>query len=243
MHYHFRATVITGIRIIKKPHHKLDTENLTNTLIERMQRDFALTNSTTQWKNKILWRSEVRADIQSGIYHLCSHFFFSRSDTMFSVQKFHRFTIRNYISLKSPLLTQNFCEEMITSGNRLPVIVIVRTHDAQCTRLLNTFTEWFQIQSFHLTRSHVRIGTCTSIASTDWNTINGKMLRSGNDSFTLQTKNHLLTQFAYQIRIFSVTFNYTSPARILCDVQNRSINIGISECFRLICSDFRNFPD
>ena len=69
------------------------------------------------------------------------------------------------------------------------------------------------------------------------------MLRSGNDSFVLQTKNHLLTQFAYQIRIFSVTFNYTSPARVLCDIQNRSINIGISECFRLICSDFRNFPD
>ena len=42
---------------------------------------------------------------------------------MFGVQKLYRLTIRYYISFESPLLTQNFREEMITSGNRLPSIL------------------------------------------------------------------------------------------------------------------------
>ena len=51
--YHcLRTTVITGIRIIKKSHHKLDTENLTDTLIERVQRNFAFVDSTAQRENE-----------------------------------------------------------------------------------------------------------------------------------------------------------------------------------------------
>ena len=69
------------------------------------------------------------------------------------------------------------------------------------------------------------------------------MFGSSNDTFILQTENHLFSQFAHQIRIFAITFHHTSPARILCYIQNRRINIGISQCFCLICSDFRNFPD
>ena len=79
-------------------------------------------------ENEILWRSKVGTDIQSCIDHLCCHLFFSRGDTMFGVQKLYRLTIRYYISFESPLLTQNFREEMITSGNRLPIIIIIRTH-------------------------------------------------------------------------------------------------------------------
>ena len=123
-----RTAVITGIWIIKKPHHKLDTQNLTDALIERMQRDFTFVDSTTQRKNEILRGSKVGTDIQSCIDHLCRHLFFSRGDTMFGVQKLYRLTIRYYISFESPLLTQNLREEMITSGNRLPVIIIIRTH-------------------------------------------------------------------------------------------------------------------
>ena len=128
MYHCLRTTVITGIRIIKKSHHKLDTENFTDTLIERVQRNFAFVDSTAQRENKILWRSKVSTDIQSCIDHLCCHLFFSRGDTMFGVQKLYRLTIRYYISLESPLLTQNLREEMITSGNWLPVIIIIRTH-------------------------------------------------------------------------------------------------------------------
>ena len=128
MYHCLRTTVITGIRIIKKSHHKLDTENLTDTLIERVQRNFAFVDSTAQRENEILWRSKVGTDIQSCIDHLCRHLFFSRGDTMFGVQKLYRLTIRYYISFESPLLTQNFREEMITSGNRLPIIIIIRTH-------------------------------------------------------------------------------------------------------------------
>ena len=142
---HFRATVVTGIRIIEKSHHKLDTENFTDTLVERMQRHFTFTDSTAQWKDKILWRSEVRTDIQSRVYYLCRHFLFGRSNTMLRVQELHRFTVRNDISFESPLLAQDFRKEMITAGHRFAVIVIVRTHNSQCTRFLNTFTERFQI--------------------------------------------------------------------------------------------------
>ena len=62
-----RTTVITGIRIIKKPHHKLDTQNLTDALIERMQRDFTFVDSMTQREDEILRGSKVGTDIQSAL--------------------------------------------------------------------------------------------------------------------------------------------------------------------------------
>ena len=66
------------------------------------------------------------------------------------------------------------------------------------------------------------------ITPTNRDTIYCKVFGSGNQPFLLKSFNHPFSKFSHQKRILSITFYYTYPTRILCNIQNRRINISIT---------------
>ena len=228
MYHLFRMFGISLIRIIKQPHPKLYPQHICYTAINRLHGNLSFTNSLPKRTNEVLGQSKVSTHIQSRIYYLGSSIYSIGSHLMLGIKKFYRFTVRHYITFEAPFVAKYFSKEMIASGNRFTIIVIIRTHNSQCSGFAESLAERFDIKSSHLTRCYVWIGTGTGITPTDRDTIYCKVFGSGNQPFLLKSFNHPFSKFSHQKRILSITFYYTSPTRILCNIQNRRINISIT---------------
>ena len=228
MHHLFRMFCISFIRIIKQSHPKLHPQHISYTAINRLHGNLSFTNSLPKRTNEVLGQSKISTHIQSCIYYLGSSIYSIGSYVMLGIEKLHRFTIRHYITFEAPFMAKYFSKEMIASGNRFTIIVIIRTHDSQCSGFAESLAERFDIKSPHLARCYMWIGTGTGITPTDRDTIYCKVFGSGNQSFLLKSFNHPFSKLSHQKRIFSIAFYYTSPTRILCNIQNRRINISIT---------------
>ena len=99
------------------------------------------------------------------------------------------------------------------------------------------------MQLVHFAGSDMRVGTCMSITSTFGDTVHSKMLQRCSNSLRLDTCHHFLAQCGYMKRFFTVTFKYAPPARIACQVQNRSIYISVTQSFSFTAYNLSRLSD
>ena len=111
---------------------------------------------------------------------------------------------------------------------RYAVPVVIAAHDAFGVCFLDYFLERIEMYFMQFAGSHMRVGTDSRVASAFRDAVNGKVLQGRSDTVLLDTFNHLCAQFANQIRIFSVRFQYASPARIAGYVEDRGIHVVVA---------------
>ena len=89
----------------------------------------------------------------------------------------------------------------------------------------------------HVAKRDLRIGTPASVSPTVGMTVGRKVLGRRRHSFALQAEDLLDAELANQIRRFAITFDRPSPTRIPNGIQNRRVDIGVSQRPSLFAGD------
>ena len=171
---------------------------------------------------------EIGADVQAGFYYLAYGFFIRIGYMVLGLNELDRFAVTYYVSFETILLAQQLCQEIIAGCYRHTVPVVITAHYTFRMRFLDDSFERIEMDLMQFAGSHMRVGTDGGIAATLRNAVNGKMFQRGSYTVLLDTFYHLCAQFAYQIRVFPVGLQHTSPARIAGYVEDGSVHIIVS---------------
>ncbi len=232
--YFFEGLVaVAPVRVVEEAETELYPEYVCDPLIESLHADFAVTDSVPERKHEGFRGAESGADVEAGVDALCHSIFVGVNDFMLVVEEFHSFAVGDHIASESPLLAEQVGEEPAAAAHRDSVVVVVGTHHAESSGFSEGHAERVEVERAHLARSHFRVGTGLAVTSSDRDAVDGEVLRSGHDSALLQGEDHPFAELAHEVRVFSVGLHAASPARVLRDVEDRGVNVGVAEqiCF------------
>ena len=146
------------------------------------------------------------------------------------MQIFHRITVAHHIALESQIIPETIREPILAALNRDAVVVVVGTHHSQQAGPSYHFTPRVYMYVFHFVGSHLRIHPRHTFAPTLVVGVCDEMLACGSHLvIRLHTGSHLHSKFRHQIRGLSIDFFITSPSLVSAHIQNRGIDIGISQ--------------
>ena len=124
------------------------------------------------------------------------------------------------------------------------VIIVVATHRAHQADTLDNLTPGVHVHILHFVKRHLRVRTGHSLAGTLVVRIPEIVLAgSGHSPIFLKALHHLHAQLCNQVGILSVDLFVAAPALVAPDVEDRSIDIGISQQTGLLPGDAAHLAD
>ena len=121
----------------------------------------------------------------------------------------------------------------MASGDRFTVIIVIRTHRAECSGFFKSDPERLEVESAHLARCDVRVGSGLAVTASYRNAVNCEMLDGGHKFAGLQGFYHIPSQFSYKERILPIAFDSPSPPRVLTYVKYGRVYVGVTQSIGL----------
>ena len=145
------------------------------------------------------------------------------------VEKLEGFAVRHHVALEAPFVAQYVGEKPAAASDGLAVVVVVRTHHAQRAGLSYGLAEGFEVEGAHFALAHMGIGAGVAVAASHRDGVHGKVLGGSHQPVGLQSDDHLLAQFAHEIRVFAIRLHAAAPAGVLGYVEYRRVDVGVAQ--------------